>query len=155
MSGVFTYRKQISLKKEFDDIFASVRKLKIEVGNHSYHNISVNEKFAFVPKADSFLAGNSLIPNVTATVEETETEHKVNFEFAVSPFVRISSVIFALFAAVIGIIGIIVSVQSGAFNIGIAVCAGIVLFEYLLVRAGLILNSKRFINEFLYELTGK
>lgn len=155
MASIFTYKKQISLKNEFDDIFVSIRKLKIEVGNHSYHNVSVNDKFAFIPKADSFLAGNALIPSVNATVDKREREIKVNFEFILTPFVRTFSVLFALFAAVLGIVGIIASVQSGTFNEGLAVIAGIVLFECLLLRVGLILNAKRFISEFLYELTGK
>lgn len=155
MMSVFTYRKQIKLKKEFDDIYAALRKSKVEVGNHSYHCISVNNKFAFVPKADTFLAGNSAIPNVTATVEETETDYKVDLEFSALPFVRIFSIIFTIFAAVIGIICIIPSLQSGTFNLGIVICGGLILFNYVSIRIGLILNSKRFISELLYELTGK
>lgn len=155
MASIFKYKKQISLKKEFDDIYAALRKSKVEVGNHSYHCISVNNKFAFVPKADTFLAGNSAIPNVTAVVEETETDYKVDLEFSALPFVRIFSTIFAIFAAVIGIICIIPSLQSGTFNLGIVICGGLILFEYVFIRVGLILNSKRFISELLYELTGK
>ena len=93
-------------KKEFDDIYAALHKSKVEVGNHSYHCISVNNKFAFVPKADTFLAGNSAIPNVTAVVEETETDYKVDLEFSALPFARIFSTIFAIFAAVIGVASI-------------------------------------------------
>lgn len=154
MASIFKYKKQISLKKEFDDIYAALLKSKVEVGNHSYHCISVNNKFAFVPKADTFLAGNSAIPNVTATVEETETDYKVDLEFSALPFARIFSTIFAIFAAVIGIIGIIPSLQSGTFE-GIVICGGLILFDYVFIRIGLILNSKRFISELLYELTGK
>lgn len=155
MMSVFAYRKQIKLKKEFDDIYAALRKSKVEVGNHSYHCISVNNKFAFVPKADTFLAGNSAIPNVTAVVVETETDYKVDLEFSALPFARIFSIIFAIFAAVIGIICIIPSLQSGTFNLGIVICGGLILFDYVFIRIGLILNSKRFISELLYELTGK
>lgn len=155
MMSVFTYRKQIKLKKEFDDIYAALLKSKVEVGNHSYHCIGVDNKFAFVPKADTFLAGNSAIPNVTATVEETETDYKVDLEFSALPFARIFSTIFAIYAAVIGIICIIPSLQSGTFNLGIVICGGLILFDYVFIRIGLILNSKRFISELLYELTGK
>lgn len=155
MASIFKYKKQISLKKEFDDIYAALRKSKVEVGNHSYHCISVDNKFAFVPKSDTFLAGNSAIPNVTAVVEETETDYKVDFEFSALPFARIFSIIFAIFAAVIGIICIIPSLQSGTFNLGIVICGGLILFDYVLIRVGLISNSKRFISELLYELTGK
>ncbi len=155
MMSVFTYRKQIKLKKEFGDIYAALRKSKVEVGNHSYHCISVDNKFVFVPKADSFLAGNSAIPNVTAVVEETETDYKVDLEFSALPFARIFSTIFAIFAAVIGIICIIPSLQSGTFNLGVVICGGLILFDYVSIRVGLILNSKRFISELLYELTGK
>ena len=49
MASIFKYKKQISLKKEFDDIYAALLKSKVEVGNHSYHCISVNNKFAFIP----------------------------------------------------------------------------------------------------------
>ena len=155
MMSVFAYRKQIKLKKEFDDIYAALRKSKVEVGNHSYHCISVNNKFAFVPKADTFLAGNSAIPNVTAVVEETETDYKVDLEFFALPFVRIFSTIFAIFAAALGIMSIIAALQSGTFNLGVVICGGLILFEYVFIRVGLILNSKRFISELLYELTGK
>ena len=155
MMSVFTYRKQIKLKKEFDDIYAALRKSKVEVGNHSYRCISVDNKFAFVPKADTFLAGNSAIPNVTATVEETETDYKINLEFSALPFARIFSIIFAIFAAALGIMGIIAALQSGTFNLGVVICGGLILFEYVFIRVGLILNSKRFISELLYELTGK
>lgn len=155
MASIFKYKKQISLKREFGDIYDALRKSKIEVGNHSYHCISVNNRFAFVTKPDTFLAGNSAIPNVTATVEETETDYKVNLEFFALPFVRIFSIIFAIFAAVVGIICIIPSLQSGTLNLGVVICCGLILFEYVLIRVGLILNSKRFISELLYELTGK
>ena len=155
MMSVFAYRKQIKLKKEFDDIYAALRKSKVEVGNHSYHCISVNNKFAFVPKADTFLAGNSAIPNVTAVVVETETDYKINLEFSALPFARIFSIIFAIFSAALGIMSIIAALQSGTFNLGIVICGGLILFEYVFIRVGLILNSKRFISELLYELTGK
>ena len=155
MASIFKYKKQISLKKEFDDIYAALRKSKVEVGNHSYHCINVNNKFAFVPKADTFLAGNSAIPNVTAVVEETETDYKVDLEFSALPFARIFSTIFAIFAAVIGITGMITSLQSGTFNVGIVICGGLILFDYVFIRIGLILNSERCISELVYELTGK
>lgn len=155
MASIFKYKKQISLKKEFGDIYDALRKSKVEVGNHSYHCINVNNKFAFIPKADTFLAGNGAIPNVTATIEETETDYKVDLEFSALPFVRIFSIIYTIFAAVIGIIGIITSLQSGTFNLGVVICGCLILFDYVLIRVGLMLNSKRFISELLYELTGK
>ena len=47
------------------------------------------------------------------------------------------------------------ALQSGTFNLGIVICGGLILFDYVFIRIGLILNSKRFISELLYELTGK
>lgn len=164
MLPLFKCRKQISLNKEYEDIFASLRKLKIDVGTYTYHcanisneNISneTNNVLIFVPKAGVVLSGNSSIPQIVATVEETETDYKVNFEFSILRSVQIMVMLMALLVVILGAVCVVASVETGSLNEGVVVSSAILLCLFLISRVGLILSAKRFVNEFLYELTGK
>lgn len=140
--NIFTTLSKLVLPASADNIDDKLINSAIVLSNYTYSCKKTREGYEFIPKADSFLAGNATIPHVNAIVKKTpDYECSIVLKGRTSLWVRMFTLFFVAFLL---LLFLLVSLIDGVNIAGTLIIFSMITYALTLVKVSLLINMRFF-----------
>ena len=143
--SIFTTSSKLVLPAIVDDIDDKLINSAVVLTNYTYLCKKTGEEYEFIPKADSFLAGNATIPHVKALVKKMpDNECLIVLNGRTSLWVKIFTSFFVAFSLLLFLLLWFGSLFDDASIVGPLISLGMITFALTLTKVSLLINMHFF-----------
>lgn len=151
--SIFTSSTKLVLPLGDNNIDTKLVNTSVSLGNYTYRCEKTIEGYEFIPKADSFPAGNGFVPYVKATTNiTTDNRHQITLNGRVSFGVKIFTFISMAFLLVLLVLLLSGFFIDGVNLVGVLIDLIVIISIISVIKVSLFINMHLFKSALKYEL---